>query len=50
MSVPSETRAVAASKEVWRTVRYALESNARTARFCVIIAVAAMAWWLITRF
>jgi hypothetical protein len=32
--------------EMWRTVRYALGSNGRAARLCVIIAVAAVAYWL----
>ena len=47
MVVPPRVMSEAASG-LWRTVRYALESNARTARFCVILTALAFACWLIS--
>lgn len=33
-----------AHEQMWRTVRYALASNSRTARLCVLMMIAVIIW------
>jgi hypothetical protein len=42
MSLPSGRRVNQGAAHRWETIRYALESNARTARLCVIMLVASI--------
>ncbi|MET9407460.1 hypothetical protein ABZX90_17110 [Streptomyces sp. NPDC002935] len=48
---PSATAAgrAATVKEVWRTIRPAISSNAMTIRLCVIILAATLGLWLIAK-
>lgn len=42
MSVPSGWRVNQTAAHRWETIRYALDSNARTVRLCVIMLVASI--------
>ena len=42
MPVPARGLLQHSGEHRWQTIRYALDSNARTARFCVIMLVASI--------